>query len=106
VQLNGREIANPIGQYENSSIAQLVAGYQITNQFALQINIPIIYREFKRPEGFAIDRGTESGVGDVSLLLKTVAFHYSRRPAEHLKLKAKILSQLSTNRTSPPRQFC
>src|SRR6266513_2937834 len=76
-QLNGQEIDNPTGQYENSSITQLVAGYDITSRFALQVNVPLIYREFKRPEGFAIDRGTVSGLGDVSLLLKTVAFHYS-----------------------------
>jgi hypothetical protein len=77
VQIDGREVANPTGQYENSSITQIVAGYTITDRFALQINIPLIYREFKRPEGLAIDRGTESGLGDVSLLLKTVLFHYS-----------------------------
>ena len=77
VQIDGREVANPTGQYENSSITQLVAGYDVTSRFALQINLPLIYREFKRPEGFAIDRGTVSGLGDVSLLLKTVAFHYS-----------------------------
>jgi hypothetical protein len=77
VQVDGHEAPNPTGQYENSSITQLVAGYEINTRFALQINVPIIYREFKRPEGFIIDRGTESGLGDVSLLLKTVAFHYS-----------------------------
>jgi hypothetical protein len=77
VQIDGREVANPTGQYENSSITQIVAGYTINDRFALQINIPLIYREFKRPEGFAIDRGTESGLGDISLLLKTVLFHYS-----------------------------
>jgi len=77
VQIDGREVSNPTGQYEDSSITQLVAGYSINDRFALQLNIPIIYREFKRPEGFAIDQGTVSGLGDVSLLLKTVAFHYS-----------------------------
>jgi hypothetical protein len=77
VQVEGREVSNPTGQYENSSITQLVAGYTITDRFALQLNAPAIYREFKRPEGFAIDRGTESGLGDISLLLKTVAFRYS-----------------------------
>jgi hypothetical protein len=76
LQIDGREIANPIGQYENSSITQLVAGYNISDRFALQLNLPLIYREFKRPEGFAIDRGTESGFGDISLLLKSVLFHY------------------------------
>lgn len=77
LQFNGREVANPSGQYENSSITQLVAGYDINTRFALQINVPLIYREFKRPEGFQINRGTVSGLGDISLLLKTVLFHYA-----------------------------
>jgi hypothetical protein len=77
VQVDGHEIANPTGQYENSSITQLVAGYQINSRFGLQISVPLIYREFKRPEGFAIDRGTVSGLGDVSLLLQTALFHYT-----------------------------
>jgi len=77
VQVDGHEIANPTGQYENSSITQLVAGYQINSRFTLQISVPLIYREFKRPEGFAIDRGTVSGLGDVSFLLQTVLFHYT-----------------------------
>jgi hypothetical protein len=77
LQFDGHEVANPTGQYENSSITQLVAGYSINSRFALQLDIPLIYRDFKRPEGFAIDRGTVSGLGDVSLLLRTVAFHYS-----------------------------
>src|SRR6266446_5912793 len=77
VLVDGREVPNPTGQYENSSITQIVAGYTINERFALQLNAPVIYREFKRPEGFAIDRGTESGLGDISILLKTVAFHYA-----------------------------
>jgi hypothetical protein len=74
---NGREVSNPTGQYENSSITQLIAGYTINDRFGLQLNIPLIDREFKRPEGFAIDRGTVSGLGDISLMLQTVAFRYS-----------------------------
>src|ERR1043166_9178799 len=77
LQLDGEEVANPTGQYLNSSITQLVSGYQITSRFALQINVPLIYREFKRPEGFEIQQGTVSGLGDMSLLLKTVLFHYA-----------------------------
>ena len=77
VQIDGREVANPTGQYENSSITQVVAGYSINSRFALQIGVPLIYREFKRPEGFAVDRGAVSGLGDVSLLLRTVLFHYA-----------------------------
>jgi len=75
VLLDGKEISNPTGQHLDSSITQLVAGYSFNSWFALQINIPFIYRSFERPEGFAIDRGTESGLGDISLLSKLVLFH-------------------------------
>ena len=50
-------------------------GYSFTPRFALQVNVPLIYRSYERPEGFTIDRGTESGLGDVSLLGKFVVFH-------------------------------
>jgi hypothetical protein len=74
LQLDGREIQNPTGQYLDSSITQLVAGYSFNSRFALQLNAPLIYRSFARPEGFAIDRGTEAGPGDISLLAKLVVF--------------------------------
>jgi hypothetical protein len=77
LQFDGDKIDNPTGQYLDSSITQLVAGSNINTRFALQLSVPLIYREFKRPEGFAIDRGNVGGLGDVSLLLKTVAFHYA-----------------------------
>jgi hypothetical protein len=75
VQVDGREVGNPTGQHLDSSITQLVAGYTFNSRFALQMNLPLIYRSFERPEGFAIDRGTESGLGDISLLAKFVAYH-------------------------------
>lgn len=77
VQIDGHKVGNPTDQYLASSITQLVAGYSLTSRFALQVNVPLIYRSYQRPEGFRIDHGTESGLGDVSLLLKTVLFHYS-----------------------------
>lgn len=75
VLVDGHEVANPTGQHLDSSITQLVAGYTFNSRFALQLNAPLIYRSFERPEGFAIDRGTEAGLGDISLLAKFVAFH-------------------------------
>ncbi len=77
LQVEGHEIDNPTGQYLNSSITQLVFGYNINSRFALQFNVPLIHRDFKRPEGFEIEDGTESGLGDIALLLKSVLFHYS-----------------------------
>jgi hypothetical protein len=89
VQVNGEEVANPTGQYLNSSITQFVIGYGITSRLALQLDVPLIYREFKRPEGLRIDRGTESGLGDTSLLLRIVAFHYSSAGRRSFDLSGK-----------------
>jgi hypothetical protein len=75
LQLDGEEVDNPTGQYLDSSITQFVTGYSFNSRFAIQINVPLIYRSFERPEGFAIDRGTESGLGDISLRGKFVLFH-------------------------------
>jgi hypothetical protein len=85
LQFEGDEVANPTGQYLDSSITQLVAGYSFNPRFALQINVPLIYRSFERPEGFAIDRGTESGLGDISLLGKFVVFHHEMGGSSSLK---------------------
>jgi hypothetical protein len=74
LQFEGNEVPNPTDQYLDSSITQLVGGYTFNSRFALQVNIPWIYRSFQRPEGFAIDHGTESGLGDISLLGKFVLF--------------------------------
>jgi hypothetical protein len=75
VQLDGREVPNVADQHLESSITQVVIGSNLTSRFALQLNMPFIYRSFERPEGFAIDRGNESGLGDISLLAKFLAFH-------------------------------
>jgi hypothetical protein len=85
LQLDGHEVDNPTGQFLDSSITQLVAGYSFTKRFALQINVPLIYRSFERPEGFTIDRGTESGLGDISLLGKLVVFRKESGGALALK---------------------
>ena len=74
LQLNGHEVANPTNQHEESSITQFVAGYNFTEHLGLQINVPYLYRSFQRPEGFATDRGTEAGLGDISLLGRLVVF--------------------------------
>src|SRR5712691_12047675 len=69
VQVDGQEVSNPSGQYLDSSISQLFAGYNFSDRFGVQFNLPVIYRSFKRPDGEGgIERGTESGIGDVSLV--------------------------------------
>jgi hypothetical protein len=76
VQVEGEKAPNPSGQYMDSSISQVYAGYNFNEWLGVQLNLPVIYRSFKRPDGLGgIDRGTESGVGDVSLLGTVVPYH-------------------------------
>jgi hypothetical protein len=69
VQVDGRNVFDPSGQYLDSSISQVFAGYNFNQRFGLQFSVPVIYRSFKRPDSVGgIDQGTESGIGDVALL--------------------------------------
>ena len=74
-KFSGREVPNVADQYEQSSLTQLIAGYNFNDRLGVQVNAPLIERDFKRPEGFATDRGRVGGLGDMSLLFNFVAFH-------------------------------
>jgi hypothetical protein len=62
----GHRIHEDSGQYLDSSITQLFAGYGFGNGLSLQLNVPYIHRKFKRPDHDGIEKGTESGLGDIT----------------------------------------
>ncbi len=74
-KLSVREVPYSADQYEQSSITQLIGGYHFNDHLGVQINAPLIGREYKRPEGFVNERGTVSGLRDMSLLFDFVAVH-------------------------------
>src|SRR5437763_12078516 len=77
VQVQGEEVPNPSGQYLDSSISQTFVGYNFNDRFGIQFNLPVIYRSFKRPDEMGgIERGTESGIGDISLLGNFIAYQH------------------------------
>lgn len=67
LQEDGHEIDNP-GEYINSSITQLLLGYDFKPWIGVQLNVPIIDRHFRRLEDGQLKRGNETGFGDLSLL--------------------------------------
>lgn len=67
LQDSGNKVPNEAGQYMDSSITQIIAGYQFSERFGLQANIPYIHRSFSRQEGLETDNGTVSGIGDMSV---------------------------------------
>src|SRR5436309_233325 len=61
LQNEGRKVPNELNQHLDSIVSQVLLGYNFADWFGVQLNLPLIYRSFQRPEGFEIQRGTESG---------------------------------------------
>lgn len=68
VRLNGHWLPNQAHQSLSSSITQFYGRYDITDTIGAQLTLPYINRDFKRPEGGALQKGSESGIGDISIL--------------------------------------
>ena len=68
LQQEGSEIPDPVGQYRDSSITTAVVGYNVNQRFGVSLNLPYIHRTFRRAEGFEVEKGSESGLGDISLV--------------------------------------
>ena len=77
LQNNGREIPNPGNQYLDSSITQVLLGYNFSGRFGLQLNLPVIYRSFKRILNDQVDQSSEGGLGDVSLIGNFQAYRHA-----------------------------
>ena len=78
LQEDGRKVANPAHQYLDSFIAQAVLGYTLNDWAAVQLNIPVIAREFRRPVEGVNERGDESGLGDISLMGHCTPVRYEK----------------------------
>ncbi len=64
LQVDGHDVPNEGNQYLHSAVSQVFFGYNFNNRFGLQFNLPVIYRAY----GYRSARGSESGIGDVSLV--------------------------------------
>jgi hypothetical protein len=62
LQEDGQEVAGE-GQYIDSSVSQVFAGYDFSRRFGLQVSLPVIYRSF----GSETQHGTVAGIGDLSV---------------------------------------
>ena len=63
-----------------SHIWQIMTNYFVSDVFSLQINIPLIRREFTRFNGNSFAKGEEEGLGDVTFLAKYIPLqkHYGK----------------------------
>ena len=91
LQDSRNRVPNTIDQHIDSSVSQVFLGYNINNRFGLQLNLPVIYRSFRRPRGPVIENGTEFGIGDASLLGNFVVW---QKLQENLTLNWTVLGGL------------
>lgn len=78
LQQDGRTIANPVGEYLNSSVTQIIVGYDFAHALGVQLNVPIVSRSFQRWHNGMLDSGSVSGIGDVSFLAHWAPIHIQR----------------------------
>lgn len=62
-----RSLSNPLDQYLNSLNMQVQLGYNIEQNVGVQLTLPFLTRNWRRPFNGAIQDGSTSGLGDVSL---------------------------------------
>lgn len=78
IQNEGKKVNNESHQRMNSSITQILASYDVSNEFGLQLNLPYINRSYKRvTDGTNTESGTEAGLGDLSIIGRYNAINYS-----------------------------
>ena len=75
---DGQRIANPAGEYLDSSITQFIIGYDFSRALGVQVNVPVVYRSFQRWKSGALEKGSVSGIGDVSFLAHWAPIHIER----------------------------
>ena len=92
LQQDGQTIANPAGEHLNSSITQLIIGYDFTRALGVQMNVPLVYRSFQRWRNGVLENGSVSGLGDISFLAHYAPLHIQR---SDFMLTARLYAGLS-----------
>ena len=74
LQDGGHEVPNPDGQRLDSVVTQVVLGWQLVPRLGVQLNLPFIYRGYRRIENGHATDGNVGGLGDIVLLSDLLAY--------------------------------
>jgi hypothetical protein len=82
LQSEGQSVAND-GEHINSLNSQVFVGYNFNQRFGVQLNLPVIYRQYSRQytsveDGhvYSPESHDETGIGDLSLIGNFRAYQY------------------------------
>jgi len=108
LKYNGHAVSNPSGQYVDSSITQFVLGDSfLDHRLGIQLNVPYLYRSYRRPEGFDIAHGVVSGLGDLTLQANYVLWRTEDAPGKTIptvKYDGKSMAGCPSYAVLPPAE--
>lgn len=78
IQRDGRHVQNSENQYLKSSVTQVSTQYDPTDSTSLQLVLPVVGRSYRRIEDGVAERGSDVGIGDISLLVHYVPLQYAK----------------------------
>ncbi len=73
---NGKVVKGANDEEMNSSITQILLGYNFTETLGAQLNVPIISRRFTRITEDGVEHDDETGFGDISLIAMFSPFRW------------------------------
>lgn len=76
LQDDDNEVPNPANEYLDSAITQFIAAYQVHPRVRVQVNLPLIFRSFRRLTDDGVKKGDENGIGDLSLTANVLVWSY------------------------------
>lgn len=76
LEQSGQTVPNPDGERLSSSVTQFIFGYNFHPRMGLQLNLPVIARDYRRAVSDGIETGDTAGLGDLSLLFVAKPLSY------------------------------
>jgi len=82
-QFESEPTATQSPSFVDNSITHIVPGYNFSSRFGVNLNLPLVYNDFERhdirysltaPPTFFTEKGTEFGLGDISLIGRVTVF--------------------------------
>ncbi len=77
LQRDGHFVSNTENQFLKSSVTQLSAQYDPSTTTSLQLVLPVVSRTWRRIEDGSPQRGSDAGIGDITLLAHYVPMNYA-----------------------------
>lgn len=77
LQRDGHFVSNTENQFLKSSVTQLSAQYDPSTTTSLQLVLPVVSRTWRRIQEGSPQRGSNAGIGDITLLAHYVPMNYA-----------------------------